>query len=274
MACGTITRMDTSEKVRENRLRDTARRRGYQMSKSRLRDPLAVGYGRWHVTARDGQRISGEDGWTLDDVEAWLTSTVEVSLESGAADAECFAVAEVFESAGIRAVVRGDLIRRSADLAPWLIEITAAWTIAKFLGAAAAGFADEAGRDAWKGLKRLITGLYKAREASQAPEGEVTLKEEAVIKILLPSDLPDQAYRRLYEIEDLSAPLSGILRWDNDAQDWTDVFAGEYRCSYPGCSAWATQSRVRQPAPAVMLNRLLCDLHATASDAGDMTAWE
>lgn len=266
-------RMDVSEKVRENRLRDTARRRGYRMSKSRLRDPLAVGYGLWHVTGRDGQRISGEDGWTLDDVEGWLTSTVEVSLESGAADAECFAVAEVFESAGMRAVVRGDLIRRSAGLVPWLIEITAAWTIAKFLGAAAAGFADEAGRDGWKGLKRLITGLYNARQASRAPQGGVTLQEEAGIQVLLPPDLPDQAYRRLYEIEDLSAPLSGILRWDSNAQDWTDVFANEYRCMYPGCSAWATQSRVHNPAPAVMLNRLLCDLHATASDAGDMTAW-
>lgn len=119
-------------------------------------------------------------------------------------------MAEVFESAGIRAVVRGDLIRRSAGLAPWFIEITAAWTIAKFLGAAAAGFADEAGRDGWKGLKRLITELYKARKASRAPQGGVTLKEEGGIQVLLPPDLPDQAYRRLYEIEDLSAPL-----WDS-----------------------------------------------------------
>jgi hypothetical protein len=261
--------MDTSEKVRENRLRDTARRRGYHMSKSRLRDPLAIGYGRWHVTDRDGQCISGEDGWTLDDVEAWLTSTVEVSLEAGAADAECFAVAEVFESAGIWAMVRGDVIRHSAGLLPWLIDITAAWTIAKFL----AGFADEAGRDGWKGLKKLITGLYTARQASPAPRGGVTLREEGGIQILLPPDLPDQAYRRLYEIEDLSAPLSGFLRWDSEAQDWTDVFTREYRCMYPRCSAWATQNRVHNPAPRVVLNRLLCDRHAAATDAGDMTAW-
>ena len=68
-----VTSMDTSEKIRENRLRDTARRRGYTLSKSRLRDPLAIGYGRWTVTSRDGSQISPADGWTLDQLEEWLT---------------------------------------------------------------------------------------------------------------------------------------------------------------------------------------------------------
>lgn len=201
--------------------------------------------------------------------------TVEVIFESGATDAERAAVAEVFESAGIQADVQGTYIRRSADLLPWLIEFTVAWTIVKFLGAAAAGAADEAGRDAWKWLKRLNTGLYEARKASRAPQGGVTLKDpEEGIEILLPPDLPDLAYRRLFEIENPCAPLSGILKWDNDAQDWKDVFAGQYRCFYPGCPTWATQSRVRHPSPAVRQSRLLCDLHAAASDAGDLTAWE
>jgi hypothetical protein len=37
--------MDQDQKVRENRLRETAKRRGYTLSKSRRRDPLAIDYG-------------------------------------------------------------------------------------------------------------------------------------------------------------------------------------------------------------------------------------
>lgn len=66
--------MDAAEKVRENRLRRMAYRRGYGFVKSRLRDPEAVGYGRVHVTARDGGEAPGFEsgdglGLTLDEVE-------------------------------------------------------------------------------------------------------------------------------------------------------------------------------------------------------------
>jgi hypothetical protein len=202
--------------------------------------------------------------------------TLEVILESEVPEVERAAVAEVFESAGIQADVKGAYIRRSADLLPWIIEITAAATVARFTWAAVAGAGDEAGRDAWKALKRLITSLYEARRTSRAPQGGVNFRDsEAKVEIQLPPDLPDAAYRRLWEIENPVAPLSGILRWDNDLQDWTDVFTGQYRCFYPGsCAAPATQSRVRHPGPGVVLSRLLCDEHAAASDAGDPAVWE
>jgi hypothetical protein len=201
--------------------------------------------------------------------------TIEVVLESEVTDVERAAVAEAFESAGIQADVQGAYVRRSTDLLPWIIEIIVTGVGARFMWAAAAGAGDEAGRDAWKRLKKLITDLYEARQASRAPQGGVSLRDSgSEVEIQLPPDLPDAAYRRLCEIENLTAPLSGILRWDNDLQDWTDVFAGQYRCFYPGCAASATQSRVRQPGPAVMLSRLLCDVHAAAGDAGDLTVWE
>ena len=41
--------MDQDEKVRENRLRQVAKRRGYELSKSRRRDPLAVDFGVWRL---------------------------------------------------------------------------------------------------------------------------------------------------------------------------------------------------------------------------------
>ena len=59
---------------RETAVRRIAKRRGYEATKSRLRDPLAVGYDRWTVTDRAGKRISPQDGWTLNQVEEWLAS--------------------------------------------------------------------------------------------------------------------------------------------------------------------------------------------------------
>lgn len=201
--------------------------------------------------------------------------TVEVMLESEVTDGERAAVAEVFASAGIEADVKGACIRHSAGLLPWIIEIAVTVSAARFIWAAVAGAGDEAGRDAWKGLKRLITDLYEVRRNSQAPRGWVSLRGSgSEVEIQLPPDLPDEAYRRLFEIENPTAPLSGTLRWDSDLHDWIDVFTGQYDCFYPGCVAPATQSRVLRPAPGTVLSRLLCDVHAAASDAGDLAAWE
>ena len=59
-------------KSRYIRARRVAKRRGYDASLSRLRDPLAIGYGMWTVTDSKGKRVSAPGGWTLDQVEQWL----------------------------------------------------------------------------------------------------------------------------------------------------------------------------------------------------------
>lgn len=51
--------METAEKVRENKLRRAVLRRGYRFTKSRLRDPMAAGYGRIRVETDDGLEASG-----------------------------------------------------------------------------------------------------------------------------------------------------------------------------------------------------------------------
>ena len=71
--------MDTSEKVKENRLRRIADRRGYKVMKSRSRDSQAVDYG---LYALINLQTGGAENpaiaqrwtcsWTLDEVEAWL----------------------------------------------------------------------------------------------------------------------------------------------------------------------------------------------------------
>jgi hypothetical protein len=60
----------TSEnKVRENRLRRVAERRGWKLTKSRRRDPLAIDYGRWFLRAEGQMDRMFSD---LDGVEAFL----------------------------------------------------------------------------------------------------------------------------------------------------------------------------------------------------------
>jgi len=67
------------ERTREIRLRRMAARQGLALHKSRRRDPLALGYGRWMLTSSDGQVAAGADGegrpaWTLEQIEAHLTT--------------------------------------------------------------------------------------------------------------------------------------------------------------------------------------------------------
>ena len=51
--------MDTAQKVRENRVRNTARRQGLTLVKTRVRDPMATGYGTYQlVDETTGQRAA------------------------------------------------------------------------------------------------------------------------------------------------------------------------------------------------------------------------
>lgn len=70
-------------KSREVAARRTARRRGYDASKSRLRDPLAIGYARWTVTGPHGRHVSPPGGWTLDEIENWLAGMASQNGDTG-----------------------------------------------------------------------------------------------------------------------------------------------------------------------------------------------
>lgn len=68
---------DTDEKVRENRLRAAVQRQGYQMVKSRRRDPRARDYGGYMIINPATSTVEAGDltrgGMSLDDVDNWLT---------------------------------------------------------------------------------------------------------------------------------------------------------------------------------------------------------
>ena len=58
-----------SEKVRENRLREAAKRQGLRLVKTRTRDPLALTYG-WYVYRGKRQLAHFKE---LDGIERWLS---------------------------------------------------------------------------------------------------------------------------------------------------------------------------------------------------------
>ncbi|MFW6124992.1 MAG: hypothetical protein ACOC46_02490 [Pirellulales bacterium] len=70
--------MSNDEKVRENRVRRKAARRGLRVVKSRRRDPDAIDYGCYMIVDVDMNAVvAGTAGtqrpnFSLDDVEEWL----------------------------------------------------------------------------------------------------------------------------------------------------------------------------------------------------------
>jgi hypothetical protein len=81
--------IDREDKVRENRLRRLAKRRGYRLSKSRVRDKAALGYGGYMLIAAFGNLVMlGADPYsfsaTLEDVEGYLNQA-DASDHPGAA---------------------------------------------------------------------------------------------------------------------------------------------------------------------------------------------
>lgn len=77
--------MDVEQKVRENRLRRVARRRGLEFQRFRTRDPHHVLFGTYQLIKPDGTVVAAKDheafglsyGLTLDEVENFLTTTEE-----------------------------------------------------------------------------------------------------------------------------------------------------------------------------------------------------
>jgi hypothetical protein len=65
--------MDVQEKMRENRLREAAKRQGLELHKSRLRDPRALGYDTWNVVDTKALKSFTLMAFIpLDDVERFL----------------------------------------------------------------------------------------------------------------------------------------------------------------------------------------------------------
>jgi hypothetical protein len=207
-----------------------------------------------------------------------MSEHVYVYLEWGCTDADLVAVTQAFDEVGIRADVRGSIIKLSMADHPWDLVIMIPVAIGgwAFFKAALQGAGDEAGREGWHALMHFVRKLYEKRNASSSvPEGTVLLDAAyPPAQVRLPSDLPDVAYQRLYEFADLRAPLSGVLIWDRDAELWRDPLVDARVCQYPNCSKQAAEQRARCENGSVCDRRFFCEVHTAAADMGDEQAWK
>lgn len=196
--------------------------------------------------------------------------TIQVTVESEAAATEQDNIRRALESLGLNAEVRAAYIRESAVLEPWLISLSAG-TISVLLG----NFLRAAGEDAWKALKRVCRAARDARQDSRAPNGEVFLTDDSwQTRIPLPEELPDEAYRKLFELTHYEAPLSGILHWDYARQEWVDALHGKLPCDYPRCTSPGTEIRIKVDELRRTTRRTFCPGHVNSADAGDPRAWQ
>lgn len=80
------------------------------------------------------------------------------------------------------------------------------------------GFAEEAGKDAYKALKQLVSRV--ARKGRRKKDGVVVLQDQqARVRADLTPELDDAAYSALFEL-DFDALQEGTLAWDRAAGQW------------------------------------------------------
>lgn len=143
--------------------------------------------------------------------------TLNVSVDAGVSADEVHAIEEAFRGAGLEANVQPSLIELS-QATTWIVMISVAPTA--FLSAYAAA----AGANAWGATKdgygRLMQLVRDLKTASGGHgDGRIELEEKGRAWLLLTSDLPDEAFRQLEDI-DWTVAQSGTLRWDEHRQCW------------------------------------------------------
>lgn len=151
-----------------------------------------------------------------------ITEPLDITVDTGTPDAEMRAIREAFESVGVRADVREDILRLSADTLPFVVMFIApvTWVAAKFAG----GFAEKAGEDAWdeyraggwQGLARFVAEMTAARGGR---DGTTTIRDPTGPDLTVWVGIPDDAFRDLANL-DWAAMSDGMLTWNSSTGEW------------------------------------------------------
>ena len=136
---------------------------------------------------------------------------IEIFLDTSATDSEINAVVEAARTEGIRGSVQAVVERRGLGELPWLVVLSA--PISVFVSA----FFAAAGNDAYGGLRRLVSRLFRARRNSN---GCVELEDnDSGTYIILTDDLPVEAYQHLAKIG-LERLKGGYWVWESEHHKW------------------------------------------------------
>jgi hypothetical protein len=147
-----------------------------------------------------------------------------VAVDAGTNADVLHAIEEAFRDAGLPADVQPSIIELS-QASTWIVLINIPPTA--FLTA----YATAAGADAWGATKRSFTRLrqlvhdLKIANGGGA-DGRISLEEGGRPWLLLTSNLPDEAYVQLEDV-DMTAAQGGALEWDENRQEWMHVEQGK-----------------------------------------------
>ena len=140
---------------------------------------------------------------------------IDILLESDASDSEVAAVKAVAREEGIHGSVQTTWSSRGLEESPWVICLLAPFGV--FFSAFFSTVGKEAGRDAYRGIRRLTSRLFGARRNSN---GSVELWDDNTrTHIILTADLPEEAYAQLAQ-KGLEQLKGGYWTWDSNLKEW------------------------------------------------------
>ncbi len=147
-----------------------------------------------------------------------MAPNVQVLLEAEARDDEVATVATILAQAGLEAHVSTDPNCKGAGGEfPWMVAISIPAT------AFFTAFATEAGKDAYKHLKRFVGRLYDARKSSKFRTGRVVLIDRDTGRsFTLPPLLSGEAWEQLKAPRADDFALS-VFRWDPETGEWKEI---------------------------------------------------
>ena len=141
---------------------------------------------------------------------------IDILLDSDASDSEVSAVKAVVREEGIQGSIQASWSSRGLEESPWVICLLAPAGI--FFSAFFSTVGKEAGKDAYQGLRRLISKLFGARRNSN---GCVELWDENTrTHIILTAGLPEEAYTQFAQ-KGLEQIKGGYWTWDSSRMEWS-----------------------------------------------------
>lgn len=137
----------------------------------------------------------------------------------GAPEEELDALNDLFRKDGFEVQSKGGIVELSAvEYAPWIVAITVGGGLVNFLRAFTSKLGELAAEDAWPALKELVQRITAARGGRA--NGSIEIHDSlcrSTIHVRL--DLPDEAYRRLFELD--WSNVRGGIGWNEAVGDWT-----------------------------------------------------
>ena len=146
---------------------------------------------------------------------------LSVAIEREATAGEASALKSVLAHYGIGADVNRVMERRSADVMPWVIEISVVGPIAAFFESFGSTFGRTTVADPYSLVSAWIKALWTARAESGTGEGSIEISDTDGTTLVVATGLPDDALDGLAGVQ-WDRVCGHQLAWDDTAGVWSD----------------------------------------------------